>query len=480
MNKKSFGKTVFIAFLDGIIAVYAAVTLIIALSGGFFLRLGPIGFSISHITKPLLLLLAALILRRIFLGKFIEELFSYIPPVKYGFEVLLIWMRKIERWLTTSLWRGLVVLLILGLFYSAAGMLLQNLPFEHGLLGEYYSNVDFEGEPLLSVRDPSINVQRINREFPEVHEHYSIRWTGFLHAPRTGEYTFSTASDDGSWLYLDGELLVDNGGKHGLLERFGTVELKRGMYPIEIRYAQQEGAARIEAYWIVPAKQKRMLPGEMLYPSESSSVLPALRTSLRFGLIVLKVLGFVTIAVLVLHLINPQTSMYSRIWAILWILGGSFGGEFWLLRKIGLEQLSMSWELLLCCVNFIIILLCLGIPFRKLSLKTVLQNAFLLLLSSSLLLGFFEVVFRTGILDDRGTIWIREKYKKLNDDINAKNWDFANKNPNQFTDIVREKEKPAGVSRVAVLGDSFVWGASIPYDTAWGHKLSKKIQQEYQ
>ena len=479
MNKNSFINMVLTVVLDVIIAVYTAVALIVALSGSFYLQLGPFEFSISHIRKPLLLVFAALLLRKVFLGKLFEGLFSYIPPVKYGIEVLLIWLKNIERWLTKSLWRSLLVLLILGLLHGAAGRILQALPFEHGLFGEYFANPEFVGEPILSIGDDSISVQRFNQEHPEIDKNYSIRWTGFLHAPRTGTYTLSTASDDGSWLYLDGKQIVDNGGSHGLEERFAKVSLKRGVYPIEIRYVQGLGAAAIKAYWSVPAKLKRVLPREALYTSKPSIVLLALRTVLHFGLIFLKVLSFVIIVLLALRHIFLQTETCPRTLTVLWIVAGSFGIGGWLLRNIGLEQLTLPWELMLWCASFIFVLIYFGFSSRKLTLKLVLQNGFLLLFSLFLLLGFFEVVLRTGLLDERGTIWIRKKYIKLNDEINAKNWVLANKNPYKFTDIVREKEKSTGVSRVAVLGDSFVWGAAIPYEIAWGHKLAKRIEARY-
>lgn len=39
--------------------------------------------------------------------------------------------------------------------------------------------------------------------------HFSIRWTGWLKAPRPGRYKLITRSDDGVRLWLDGRLLID-------------------------------------------------------------------------------------------------------------------------------------------------------------------------------------------------------------------------------------------------------------------------------
>jgi hypothetical protein len=39
--------------------------------------------------------------------------------------------------------------------------------------------------------------------------------TGSLYVPATGPYTFSLTSDDGSYLFIDGVLVINNGGSHG-------------------------------------------------------------------------------------------------------------------------------------------------------------------------------------------------------------------------------------------------------------------------
>jgi hypothetical protein len=41
-------------------------------------------------------------------------------------------------------------------------------------------------------------------------------WKGFINIPQTAGYQFSLESDDGSRLYLDNELIVDNEGDHGM------------------------------------------------------------------------------------------------------------------------------------------------------------------------------------------------------------------------------------------------------------------------
>jgi hypothetical protein len=64
-----------------------------------------------------------------------------------------------------------------------------------------------------------------------------MRWRGFLLVPSTGSYVFQTRSDDGSLLYLNNELVVDNDGNHGMQNMEGTVhDLAAGFHSIAILY----------------------------------------------------------------------------------------------------------------------------------------------------------------------------------------------------------------------------------------------------
>lgn len=67
-------------------------------------------------------------------------------------------------------------------------------------------------------------------------DHYAIQYKGFISIPETGIYTFYLKSDDGSKLYLDGELLIDNDGSHDTSTKTGLKALKKGKHPVRIDY----------------------------------------------------------------------------------------------------------------------------------------------------------------------------------------------------------------------------------------------------
>lgn len=86
-------------------------------------------------------------------------------------------------------------------------------------------------------------------------ENFSAGWTGRITVPETGDYTFRTLSDDGARLWIDGKLLIDNGGPHGpTLDSSERIALQAGKtYDIRLDYFQAGGPAVIRLYWTLPS-----------------------------------------------------------------------------------------------------------------------------------------------------------------------------------------------------------------------------------
>lgn len=71
-------------------------------------------------------------------------------------------------------------------------------------------------------------------------ERVAYIFTGQLQIPTTGDYLFHLFSDDGSQLFIDGEMLVDNDGKHDLERKSGLIELAAGTHELELHYFNNE------------------------------------------------------------------------------------------------------------------------------------------------------------------------------------------------------------------------------------------------
>jgi hypothetical protein len=81
--------------------------------------------------------------------------------------------------------------------------------------------------------------------FPLGYLNFVAKITDTFFAPVAGSYSFGTFSDDGSALYIDGNLVVNNGGEHGPISAFSSVYLTAGAHALYVDY--YEGLPLIQA-----------------------------------------------------------------------------------------------------------------------------------------------------------------------------------------------------------------------------------------
>lgn len=122
----------------------------------------------------------------------------------------------------------------------------------HGLLGEYFTNVELAGPPTIRRIDPQLNFRWTTGSpapgFPD--DRFSTRWTGSLVAPSDGRYSLSLSSNDGGRLYLDDKLLVDLWADHATLTGAAVVELKAGeLRRVRVEHYESYGHAEARLGW---------------------------------------------------------------------------------------------------------------------------------------------------------------------------------------------------------------------------------------
>ncbi|MBQ6245647.1 MAG: hypothetical protein IJK04_02185 [Kiritimatiellae bacterium] len=78
---------------------------------------------------------------------------------------------------------------------------------------------------------------------------FASRHAGRLFVPATGDWTFLLESAEGSRLYLDGALVVDNGGAHTRRTRTGTVRLAYGFHDFEVLHFTQGAPPTLRLHW---------------------------------------------------------------------------------------------------------------------------------------------------------------------------------------------------------------------------------------
>lgn len=87
----------------------------------------------------------------------------------------------------------------------------------------------------------------------------------YLEVENAGNHTFYINSDDGSKLYMNGLLLADNDGNHGVRERSGNLNLKKGRHPIRVEFYNSGGGYHLDVRYKGPNVPKQIIPSDKLY-----------------------------------------------------------------------------------------------------------------------------------------------------------------------------------------------------------------------
>jgi hypothetical protein len=145
-------------------------------------------------------------------------------------------------------------------------------PVREGLNATYFANANWSDPAILSTVDPQPTNERLLNAFHGAPPHaFSTTWAGSFLAMHDGPYALATISDDDSAVYVDGEMVVDNGGRRvwprGVT---GLVTLRRGVHSMYVRYAQDGGPFHIELLWARAGEPLERMPAWALTPRRTS------------------------------------------------------------------------------------------------------------------------------------------------------------------------------------------------------------------
>lgn len=150
-----------------------------------------------------------------------------------------------------------------------------------GLLGTYYKGANLAGTPTARV-DANVNFNWGTSEPVSglSNNNYSVRWSGFIKPDLTGSYTFSTTSDDGVRLWVNGKQLVNNWTDHAAATDSGSISLEAGQsYTLAMDYYQRGGLATAVLLWSLAGASAQTVPTTNL--TAAPSTLPVVPASLQ-------------------------------------------------------------------------------------------------------------------------------------------------------------------------------------------------------
>ena len=93
----------------------------------------------------------------------------------------------------------------------------------------------------------TVSVPNLTLDITDREDTYALLFTGEIEITNPGDYTFFLSSDDGSKLYIDDVLVIDNDGCHGLKELSNEtpLNLTAGQHTIRVEFFEKYGAQKL-------------------------------------------------------------------------------------------------------------------------------------------------------------------------------------------------------------------------------------------
>lgn len=123
---------------------------------------------------------------------------------------------------------------------------------QHGLKADYFPNMTLDGAPVMTRTDSTVDFAWGDTGIsPQLPNNYSVRWTGVLVPPSSGDYLVGFTGQDGYRLWLDGNLVTEDWNiHHPASTQSKKLHLEMGHpYPVKIEYFQNIRSSEARFIW---------------------------------------------------------------------------------------------------------------------------------------------------------------------------------------------------------------------------------------
>lgn len=97
---------------------------------------------------------------------------------------------------------------------------------------------------------------------------FALQFKSFIRIDKAGKYTFYISSNDGSKLYIDDHMIVDNDGEHGTKEIGNSITLNPGKHKIRVEYFQSGGSKALLVAYSSDEIKYQPIPESILFKSK--------------------------------------------------------------------------------------------------------------------------------------------------------------------------------------------------------------------
>jgi predicted peptidase len=163
-----------------------------------------------------------------------------------------------------------------GAFAGLLGLvdLVENAP--NGLKAEHYNGRNFESLAVTRL-EPNINNDWPTGS-PDASvsaDNFSNRWTGKIQPKFTETYTFTTRSDDGVRLWVNGVQIINNWTNHFPVDNTGTIALVANTkYDIKMEHYEADLGSVAQLSWQSPSQPKQIVPQSAFFPPVPTNLPP--------------------------------------------------------------------------------------------------------------------------------------------------------------------------------------------------------------
>lgn len=190
---------------------------------------------------------------------------SFIAAVNHEMEQAYPWQARWASFFHRHKYHLLITICLIAIVGGIIFGTLYSKRQSYGLVGTYFEGIEFQRSRTTRV-DKQINFDwESGSPLSNLTDLFSIRWTGELVVPTTGDYNFMIDSDDGVRLWINSKQIIDNWNTQAWGTSSGTIKLEKGRVPIKIEYFENLGEAGIKLYWnLSNSPHIRLIPSKNL------------------------------------------------------------------------------------------------------------------------------------------------------------------------------------------------------------------------
>ncbi len=135
-----------------------------------------------------------------------------------------------------------------------------------GIKYSYYEADEMNSDKIQQLK-PLVTgvVSNFNIDNKKRNSKFGFIYSGYISIAETGIYNLYTESDDGSLLYIDDSLIIDNNGNHGTEEKTDKAVLEKGMHKIKLIYFDSGGGNSLKVSLQKEGGSKEELPASLLF-----------------------------------------------------------------------------------------------------------------------------------------------------------------------------------------------------------------------